>query len=290
MRKLTITILNFLVAGMMLPGNVLAQQTPAPNAQPSPAAKAAPAAGAQKAPTAKAGTATKPRTSLTLKTQKDKTSYAVGMNVGKGLGANLRQGSVDVDQAILLRGLKDALAGGKTLLTDDEAKAVLTQLQTEMRARQQEKMKVEQEKMKAVAENNKKEGDEFLAANKVKDGVVLLPSGLQYKVLTEGTGPKPAATDTVTCNYKGTLTDGTEFDSSYKRGQPLSIQVNGVIKGWTEALQLMPVGSKWQLFIPSDLGYGDRGSGPVIGPGATLIFEVELLSIQDKAKTEVTPK
>jgi FKBP-type peptidyl-prolyl cis-trans isomerase len=290
MRKLTITILNFLVAGMMLPGNVLAQQTPAPNAQPSPAAKAAPAAGAQKAPTAKTGTATKPRTSLTLKTQKDKTSYAVGMNVGKGLGANLRQGSVDVDQAILLRGLKDALAGGKTLLTDDEAKAVLTQLQTEMRARQQEKMKVEQEKMKAVAENNKKEGDEFLAANKVKDGVVLLPSGLQYKVLTEGTGPKPAATDTVTCNYKGTLTDGTEFDSSYKRGQPLSIQVNGVIKGWTEALQLMPVGSKWQLFIPSDLGYGDRGSGPVIGPGATLIFEVELLSIQDKAKTEVTPK
>ncbi len=290
MRKLTITILNFLVAGMMLPGNVLAQQTPAPNAQPSPAAKAAPAAGAQKAPTAKTGTATKPRTPLTLKTQKDKTSYAVGMNVGKGLGANLRQGSVDVDQAILLRGLKDALAGGKTLLTDDEAKAVLTQLQTEMRARQQEKMKVEQEKMKAVAENNKKEGDEFLAANKVKDGVVLLPSGLQYKVLTEGTGPKPAATDTVTCNYKGTLTDGTEFDSSYKRGQPLSIQVNGVIKGWTEALQLMPVGSKWQLFIPSDLGYGDRGSGPVIGPGATLIFEVELLSIQDKAKTEVTPK
>ena len=290
MRKLTITILNFLVAGMMLPGNVLAQQTPAPNAQPSPAAKAAPAAGAQKAPTAKTGTATKPRTPLTLKTQKDKTSYAVGMNVGKGLGANLRQGSVDVDQAILLRGLKDALAGGKTLLTDDEAKVVLTQLQTEMRARQQEKMKVEQEKMKAVAENNKKEGDEFLAANKVKDGVVLLPSGLQYKVLTEGTGPKPAATDTVTCNYKGTLTDGTEFDSSYKRGQPLSIQVNGVIKGWTEALQLMPVGSKWQLFIPSDLGYGDRGSGPVIGPGATLIFEVELLSIQDKAKTEVRPK
>jgi FKBP-type peptidyl-prolyl cis-trans isomerase FklB len=290
MRKLTITILNFLVAGMMLPGNVLAQQTPAPNAKPSPAAKAAPAAGAQKAPTAKTGTATKPRTALTLKTQKDKTSYAVGMNVGKGLGANLRQGSVDVDQAILLRGLKDALAGGKTLLTDDEAKAILTQLQTEMRARQQEKMKVEQEKMKAVAENNKKEGDEFLAANKVKDGVVLLPSGLQYKVLTEGTGPKPAATDTVTCNYRGTLIDGTEFDSSYKRGQPLSIQVNGVIKGWTEALQLMPVGSKWQLFIPSDLGYGDRGSGPVIGPGATLIFEVELLSIQDKVKTEVTPK
>ena len=211
------------------------------------------------------------------------------MNVGKGLAANLRQQSVEVDQAILLRGLKDALAGGKLLLTDDEAKAVLTQLQTEVRTRQQEKMKVEQEKMKAAAEENKKEGAEFLAANKTKDGVVALASGLQYKILTEGTGPKPAATDTVSCNYRGTLVDGKEFDSSYKRGQPLSIQVNGVIKGWTEALQLMPVGSKWQLFIPSDLGYGDRGSGPVIGPSATLIFEVELLSIQAKDKTQPPP-
>jgi len=294
MRKLTVTILSFLVTGMLLPGNILAQQTPAPNPQPSPGVKAAPApaAGAQKSSTAKTGTATKPRTAapLTLKTQKDKTSYAVGMNVGKGLAANLRQGSVDVDQAILLRGLKDALAGGKTLLTDDEAKAVLTQLQTEMRTRQQEKMKVEQEKMKAVAEENKKEGAEFLAANKAKEGVVTLPSGLQYKILTEGTGPKPAATDTVSCNYKGTLVDGTEFDSSYKRGHPESFPVNGVIKGWTEALQLMPVGSKWQLFVPSDLAYGDPGRGPQIGPGATLIFEVELLSIQDKAKPEVAPK
>jgi FKBP-type peptidyl-prolyl cis-trans isomerase FklB len=167
---------------------------------------------------------------------------------------------------------------------------VLTQLQAEVRSRQQEKMKVEQEKMKAVSEMNKKEGLEFLVANKEKEGIVTLPSGLQYKVLTEGTGPKPAATDTVVCNYRGTLINGTEFDSSYKHGQPLSIQANGVIKGWTEALQLMPVGSKWQLFIPSDLGYGDRGSGPNIGPGATLIFEVELLSIQGKDKLEAVPK
>ncbi len=122
--------------------------------------------------------------------------------------------------------------------------------------------------------------------------MVTLPSGLQYKILTEGTGPKPAATDTVSCNYRGTLLDGKEFDSSYKRGQPLSIQVKGVIKGWTEALQLMPVGSKWQLFIPSDLAYGDRGADPRsgIGPGATLIFEVELLSIQGKDKLEAVPK
>jgi FKBP-type peptidyl-prolyl cis-trans isomerase len=277
----------------MLPGNAPAQQTPATSTQQAPAAKPqpGPSAGAQKAPAAKTGQATKPKTQapLTLKSQKDKTSYAVGMNVGKGLAANLRQQSVEVDQAILLRGLKDALAGGKLLLTDDEAKAVLTQLQTEVRTRQQEKMKVEQEKMKAAAEENKKEGAEFLAANKTKDGVVALASGMQYKILTEGTGPKPTATDTVSCNYRGTLIDGKEFDSSYKRGQPLSIQVNGVIKGWTEALQLMPVGSKWQLFIPSDLGYGDRGSGPVIGPSATLIFEVELLSIQAKDKTQPPP-
>ncbi len=295
MRKLTITAVNFLAAAMMLMGNAQAQQTPAANTQQAPTAKEAapaPAAGAQKAPAAKTGPTAKPRTQpvLTLKTQKDKASYAVGLNVGRNLGAQLHQQSVEVDQAILLRGVKDALAGGKTLLTDDEVKATLSQLQTEVRTKQQEKMKVEQEKMKVAAEENKKEGAEFLAANKTKEGVVTLPSGLQYKILTEGAGPKPTATDTVACNYRGTLISGTEFDSSYKRGQPASFPVNGVIKGWTEALQLMPVGSKWQLFIPSDLGYGDRGSGPNIGPGATLIFEVELLSIQGKDKLEAVPK
>jgi FKBP-type peptidyl-prolyl cis-trans isomerase len=293
MRKLTLTAVNFLAVGIMLMGNAQAQQTPAANAQQAPAkAASAPAAGAQKTPAAKTGPAAKPRTQpvLTLKTQKDKASYAVGLNVGRNLGAQLHQQSVELDQAILLRGVKDALAGGKTLLTDDEVKAVLTQLQTEARTRQQEKMKAEQEKMKVAAEGNKKEGEEFLAANKTKEGVVTLPSGLQYKILTEGTGPKPAAADTVSCNYRGTLLNGTEFDSSYKRGQPASFPVTGVIKGWTEALQLMPVGSKWQLFIPAELGYGDRGAGADIGPGATLIFEVELLSIQSKEKSEATPK
>jgi len=148
----------------------------------------------------------------------------------------------------------------------------------------------QQEKMKVAGELNKKEGVEFLAANKSKEGVVILPSGLQYKILTEGTGPKPTASDTVVCNYRGTLISGAEFDSSYKRGQPASFPVNGVIKGWTEALQLMPVGSKWQLFVPAELGYGDRGAGADIGPGATLIFEVELLSIQSKDKPEGAPK
>jgi FKBP-type peptidyl-prolyl cis-trans isomerase len=268
---------------MMLLANARAQQTPAANTQQSAAPKAAPAptAGAQKAPAAKTGQAAKPRTQpvLTLKTQKDKVSYALGAN----LGTNLHKQAVEVDPAIVLRGLKDGLAGGKMLLTDDEARATLTQLQAEVRNKQQEKMKV-------AGELNKKEGTEFLAANKAKEGVVTLPSGLQYRILTAGTGPKPAATDTVSCNYRGTLTNGAEFDSSYKRGQPASFPVNGVIKGWTEALQLMPVGSKWQLFIPSELGYGERGAGADIGPGATLIFEVELLSIQGKEKSEVTPK
>ncbi len=283
MRKLTMTALNFLAAGLMLPAIAQAQQTPAANTKQAPATKAAPAptAGTQKAPATKTGPAAKPRTQpvLTLKTQKDKVSYALGAN----LGMNLHKQSVEVDPAIVLRGLKDALAAGKMLLTDDEARAALMQLQADVRNEQQEKMKV-------AGEMNKKEGVEFLAANKTKEGVVTLPSGLQYKILTEGTGPKPAASDTVVCNYRGTLISGTEFDSSYKRGQPASFPVNGVIKGWTEALQLMPVGSKWQLFVPAELGYGDRGAGGEIGPGATLIFEVELLSIQGKDKSEVAPK
>jgi FKBP-type peptidyl-prolyl cis-trans isomerase len=274
---------------MMLMGDARAQPTPAATPQQAPAATAAqaPAAGATKAPAAKTGSATKPGTAtpFTLKTQKDKVSYAIGMNVGKRVGAQIKQQSADVNQAVLLRGMKDALAGGKMLLTEDEERAVLTQLTVEARKKQEDQMKL-------AAEPNKKIGEEFLAANKAKDGVVTLPSGLQYKILTEGTGPKPSATDSVTCNYKGTLLNGNEFDSSYKRGHPETFQVGRVIKGWTEALQLMPVGSKWQLFIPSDLGYGDTGADPRsgIGPGATLIFEVELLSIQGKDKPAEAPK
>ena len=212
-----------------------------------------------------------------LKTDKDKESYAIGLNIGK----SIQRDGVDVDPNILLRGMKDALSDAKPALTDDEAKAVMTSLQTRLRKQQAEKAQVAAEAAKKVGEANKVTGDAFLAENKTKDGVVTLPSGLQYKILTEGTGPKPTATDTVVCNYKGTLLDNTEFDSSYKRNQPLTIPVGGVIKGWTEALQLMPVGSKWQLFIPSDLAYGPTAKGP-IPPSSTLIFEVELLSIQDK--------
>lgn len=206
------------------------------------------------------------------------------------MGQNLAKQSVPVDPAIEARGLRDGLAGGKTLLNDEEAAAALKAVQDELRAKQQAKMQEAEEANKKVSEVNKKEGESFLADNKGKDGVVTLASGLQYKILKEGTGAKPAASDSVVCNYKGTLINGKEFDSSYKRGQPATFPVSGVIKGWTEALQLMPVGSKWQLFIPSDLAYGDHGAGADIGPGDTLIFEVELLSIENKDKDKAPEK
>jgi len=257
---------NILAAGTLLLGNALAQQTPAATTKPS---SSSPATSTKsQTPAAKRPAATP----LTLKTPKDKFSYALGMKMGE----NLHKQSVPVDPAILARGLKDALAGTKPLLTDDEAQAAIMQVQNDVRKKQQEKAQ-------ETGAANKKEGETFLAANKAKEGVVTLPSGLQYKVLKEGTGPKPTATDTVSCNYRGTFINGTEFDSSYKGGQPVSFPVSGVIKGWTEALQLMPVGSKWQLFIPSDLAYGDAGR-PGIEPSSTLIFEVELLSIEDKSK------
>ncbi len=206
-----------------------------------------------------------------LKSPKEKLSYALGMD----LGNQLRKQSIEVDAAIFTQGLKDAISAGKTLLTEEEARATITELQNELRKKQTEAAKV-------LGDKNKKEGDAFLAANKAKEGVVTLESGLQYKIMKTGDGKKPTADDTVVCNYRGTLIDGTEFDSSYKRNQPATFQVKGVIKGWTEALQLMPAGSKWQLFIPSSLAYGERGAGGSIGPNATLLFEVELISVKDK--------
>ena len=268
-------IVHVLAAGVLLLGNAycLAQQTPAAATQPASPAKTQKVATPKSTAKPGASTAAKTQTPVALKTQKDKFSYALGMN----LGANLHKQSVPVDPNIMARGLKDALAGGKTLLTEDEARAAITTVQNDMREKQQVKMQ-------AAGEANKKEGEAFLAGNKAKEGVVALPSGLQYKVLKQGNGPKPASTDSVVCNYRGTLINGTEFDSSSKHGGPTTFPVNGVIKGWTEALQLMPVGSQWQLFVPSDLAYGDRGAGGDIGPNATLIFEVELVSIQNKSE------
>jgi FKBP-type peptidyl-prolyl cis-trans isomerase len=280
MRKLFTLAVTAVAAGAIMLGDMQAQQTPPASTPKTPPASATQTPGTTntKPPAAKPGTpvAKKPPTVLTLKTQKDKVSYAIGLNIGR----SMHKDSVDVDPSIVLRGMKDGLAGTKPLLTDEDAKKAMTELQADLRKKQEEKMLVQ-------GESNKKAGETFLADNKTKEGVVALPSGLQYKILKEGTGPKPAATDTVVCNYKGTLLDNTEFDSSYKRGQPATFPVSGVIKGWTEALQLMPVGSKWQLFIPPDLAYGARGGpGGGIGPNATLVFEVELMSIQPKAEIQ----
>jgi FKBP-type peptidyl-prolyl cis-trans isomerase FklB len=209
------------------------------------------------------------KSSLQLKTDKDKTSYALGMNAG----TNFKQQSIDVNVDVFVKGFKDALSGAKPLLADNEMRSIIMALQKEMMTKQTEKMQ-------ALGAKNKKEGDVFLTENKKKEGVKTLTSGLQYKVITEGTGKTPKATDTVTTNYRGTLIDGTEFDSSYKRGEAATFPVNGVIAGWTEALQLMKTGSKWQLFIPSNLAYGERGTGP-IGPNAVLLFDIELISIKE---------
>jgi FKBP-type peptidyl-prolyl cis-trans isomerase FklB len=204
-----------------------------------------------------------------LKTDKDKVSYSIGLDIG----TNFKRQSVDLDQKALAAGIADGLSGGKPLLTEDEVRKVLAQFQQQMAAKAQQLAQ-------QLADKNQKEGEVFLAEIKKKKGVITLPSGLQYQVIKAGTGKIPKATDTVTTHYRGTLIDGTEFDSSYKRGEPASFPVNGVIKGWTEALQLMKVGSKWQLFIPSNLAYGPQGAGQVIGPNATLIFEIELLAIK----------
>ncbi|MCX5909586.1 MAG: FKBP-type peptidyl-prolyl cis-trans isomerase [Deltaproteobacteria bacterium] len=208
---------------------------------------------------------------LVLKSQKDKASYIIGLDIGR----TFKNQGLDIDPKILARGMKDSLAGKNLLLSDEEIRETMTAFQKEITAKQEAQAK-------KLSEKNQKEGEAFLAENKKKEGVKILPSGLQYKVIKEGSGKKPKATDTVTTNYKGTLIDGTEFDSSYKRGKPATFVVNGVIPGWAEALQFMGEGAKWQLFIPSNLAYGERGAGREIGPNATLIFEVELISVLEK--------
>ncbi|MDR2017614.1 MAG: FKBP-type peptidyl-prolyl cis-trans isomerase [Syntrophobacterales bacterium] len=206
-----------------------------------------------------------------LKSPKEKVSYSIGVDIGN----TLKRQPIDVDPAVLGQGIKDAMSGGKLLLTEQEIRDTMQNFQKEMVTKQTERMK-------KLSEENKTKGETFLAENKKKPDIITLPSGLQYKVIKEGTGKMPKATDKVTVNYRGTLIDGTEFDSSFKRGEPASFQVNGVIAGWTEALQKMKTEAKWQLFIPSNLAYGERGAGNMIGPNATLIFDVELISIKEQ--------
>jgi FKBP-type peptidyl-prolyl cis-trans isomerase FklB len=199
---------------------------------------------------------------LVLKNQKEKVSYIIGVNIG----SNFKKQLIDIDPSILARGIREGLAGAKPLLTEQDIQETMVAFQKEL------------------MERHKKQGEDFLAENKKKEGVKTLPDGLQYKVIKAGTGKKPKADDTVTVNYLGTLIDGREFDSSYRRGQPATFRVSGVIPGWSEALQLMEEGAKWQLFIPSNLAYGERGVGGIVGPNAVLIFEVELVSINPKTQ------
>jgi FKBP-type peptidyl-prolyl cis-trans isomerase FklB len=205
-----------------------------------------------------------------LKDQKEKVSYSIGMSIG----GSLKMQGAEVDVDTIAKAIKDTLAGSPTLLTQQEMQETLRAWQMESRNKRMEQMKVQ-------GEENKKKGEAFLAENAKKPGVIVLPSGLQYKVLTSGTGKSPTTNDVVKAHYKGTLIDGTEFDSSYTRGQPFTSPVTGVIKGWTEALLKMKVGDKWQLFIPGNLAYGERGMGPKIGPNAVLIFEMELLGVEE---------
>jgi len=206
-----------------------------------------------------------------LKTDKDKFSYALGMNFGE----NFKKQGLDLDPAMFAKAFAEAFNTGKTAMSEEDMKAVLTAAAQEIRKKQAAEQAEKGQQAQA-------EGEKFLAENKAKDGVVALPSGLQYKILKQGTGEKPTLDDTVVCNYKGTLINGTEFDASEKHGGPATFPVKGVIAGWTEALQLMPTGSKWQLFVPANLAYGEQGP-PGIGPNATLIFEVELVAVQKAA-------
>jgi FKBP-type peptidyl-prolyl cis-trans isomerase FklB len=214
-----------------------------------------------------------------LKDQKDKASYSIGYDIG----STFKKQNVDLNADALFTGLKDALGGKEALLSKEDREKTLEVFQKEM-------MEKQVAASKEAATKNAAEGEKFLAENKMKDGIKTTTSGLQYKVLKEGSGESPKETDTVVTNYRGTLLDGTEFDSSYKRNEPASFPVNRVIKGWTEALQLMKPGAKYQLFIPSALAYGERGAGRDIGPNATLIFDVELLSIKPpEPATTVAP-
>jgi FKBP-type peptidyl-prolyl cis-trans isomerase FklB len=216
--------------------------------------------------------ATAAEAEFSLKDDKDKASYSIGLDIGR----TFRERSLELNPEALVRGLRDALGGGKTLLTEEQAQEALETFTRAVAAK-------EMSARSALAPKNKEAGEKFLAENKTKDGVKATASGLQYKVLKAGTGKVPQATDVVRTHYRGTLIDGTEFDSSYRRNEPATFPVNGVIPGWTEALQLMPVGSKWQLFVPSKLAYGEQGAGQLIGPNATLLFEVELLGIEPGA-------
>jgi FKBP-type peptidyl-prolyl cis-trans isomerase FklB len=202
------------------------------------------------------------------KTTQEKVSYIIGVNIGRGLARD----GVEISPEQLLAGIKAGASGSKTAITSEESQEI-------MQAFQQKMMEKQQTAQSKAAQAGKVEGEAFLAANGKKPGIKTTASGLQYQVIKDGTGKTPKSTDKVTTHYRGTLISGKQFDSSYDRGQPATFPVNGVIAGWTEALQLMKEGAKWKLFIPSDLAYGERGAGADIPPNSTLIFEIELIKV-----------
>jgi FKBP-type peptidyl-prolyl cis-trans isomerase FklB len=214
--------------------------------------------------------------SSALKDDKDKISYSLGVDIGR----TLQRLELDLNIPALSQGIADVLGNKPKALTDEQVQQTLQAFQQQMMRKQQEVMSKKQDEMKVVAEKNKTDGKKFLDDNAKKPGVKTTASGLQYKVIKEGTGEKPSETDTVETNYRGTTIDGKEFDSSAKHGSSFTLPVNGVIKGWAEALKMMPVGSKWQIYVPADLAYGDEGYGDDIPPGSTLVFDLELLNIK----------
>ena len=253
MKRTRITLLTILLSSALFSYG----EEPKPSVSPSPASSA----------------------SATVRDDKDKISYSLGVDIGR----TLQRLQLDLNQDALSKGITDVLGGKPMAMTDQELQQTLQAFQQKMMQKQQEAMSKKQEEMKAVAEKNKADGKKFLDDNAKKADVKTTSSGLQYKVIKEGKGEKPKDTDIVETNYRGTTIDGKEFDSSAKHGSSFSFPVNGVIKGWSEALKMMPVGSKWELYVPSDLAYGDEGYGEDIAPGSTLVFEVELLGIKKNA-------
>ncbi|MBW2567126.1 MAG: FKBP-type peptidyl-prolyl cis-trans isomerase [Deltaproteobacteria bacterium] len=225
-------------------------------------------------------------TKADLKTEDDKISYSLGFS----MGSNFKKEELKVNLETFQKGIKDGFTGSGQILNEEEISKTMMALQQKMRTKKQAEYKEKMEERKKQGEANKEKGKTFLEENKAKEGVVTLKSGLQYKILKKGTGASPKATDTVKCQYKGTTIDGKEFDSSYKRDEPAKFALNRVIKGWTEGLQLMKEGGKWQFFVPAELGYGERGAGENIGPDEVLIFEIELLGIEKPEAKELEKK
>jgi len=268
-------IASLIATGAFIFGVMTSGLTLAADAATTATAEAAPAAAKPVAKKADAKPAEK--SSSSLKTEEQKVSYSIGVNIAHNLQQMKQQAGFAVDANLVAQGLKDTISGGKTKMSNEEMQATMQAFSQKMQAKQKEAMAAHEAEMKKSGDKNSADGKTYLDANAKKDGVTVTKSGIQYKILTEGKGPKPKATDTVTVNYRGTLIDGKEFDSSYKRGEPATFAVNAVIPGWTEVLQLMPEGSKWEVTIPSDLAYGPGGAGGDIGPNATLVFEIELL-------------